>query len=243
MGGVDLCISAKPSPPKATTTRAIIATVLFFMNILSHIDAYNERNGRGRILLQEAVIRIHASKFVYNGDCNVMDTKPLSTDAMNDSPEDFEGMYEINQPLIYKFIFWRTQDKMLAQDLTSSVFEKAWRTRHNFKGGSAKSWLLRIARTTLIDHWRLRKSIVDDEVVSGAIDSHAELGESLDLEMRVEKMHIAVEKLPRQMHEVVELRFIQGLSTRDTAKILGVSEANARVLQFRALKKLRDYLQ
>jgi RNA polymerase sigma-70 factor, ECF subfamily len=175
--------------------------------------------------------------------CNIMSSKPLSNDGMLDSHEDFEGVYENNQPLIYKFIFWRTQDRMLAQDLTGSVFEKAWRTRHNFKGGSARAWLYRIARTTLIDYWRTRKEIAGDEAVSEIVDGHADLGEILDQEIRIDQLRIAVARLPREMRHVVEFRFVRGLSTRETAERLGVSEANARVIQYRALQKLRDYLR
>jgi RNA polymerase sigma-70 factor (ECF subfamily) len=171
-----------------------------------------------------------------------MRKKPLSTSVMSNPPEDFESMYEVNQPLIYKFMFWRTQDKMLAQDLTSSVFEKAWRTRGNFKGGSAKSWLFRIARTTLIDHWRARKDIANDELVSEAMDDRADPGEILDKEMRLDQLRAAVSRLPTEMRQVVELRFVRGLSTRETAERLGLSEANARVIQYRALKKLKGYL-
>jgi RNA polymerase sigma-70 factor (ECF subfamily) len=161
---------------------------------------------------------------------------------MIESPEDFEGMYESNQQLIYQFIFWRTQDMMLAEDLTSSVFEKAWRTRHNFTGGSAKAWLYRIARTTLIDHWRKRVAITDDAVVSEAAADQVDMSEAVDQKLLIDQLRTALTKLPEDMRLAVELRFIQGLSTRDTAKKLGVSEANARVIQYRALKKLRSYL-
>src|ERR1700722_5192744 len=98
-----------------------------------------------------------------------MAKKSLPTSEMIDSTDQFEVMYTSNKPLIYRFMFWRTKDEMLAEDLTRNVFEKTWRTRANFNGGSAKAWLYRIAHTTLIDYWRKNKEIPDDNTISQAV--------------------------------------------------------------------------
>ncbi|HXH27105.1 MAG TPA: RNA polymerase sigma factor, partial [Candidatus Acidoferrum sp.] len=75
------------------------------------------------------------------------------------SADAFEAIYTANAPLIYNFMFWRTRDVMLAEDLTSHVFEKAWRMRTSFRGGSVQAWLYKIAGNTLIDHWRKKKEL------------------------------------------------------------------------------------
>src|SRR5438270_8485297 len=116
----------------------------------------------------------------------VKQTLPIN--PMDDASDDFESMYEANRPLIYRFMFWRTRDEMLAQDLTSSVFEKAWRTRKSFTGGSAKAWLYRIARTTLIDHWRKPKDITDDDFVATVVSQEPALDEALDKHMALAEM-------------------------------------------------------
>jgi RNA polymerase sigma factor (sigma-70 family) len=173
-----------------------------------------------------------------------MSKKPLSTNEMTDTSNDFERMYESNAPLIYRFMFWRTKDEMLAQDLTSNVFEKAWRTRTSFTGGSAKAWLFRIARTTLIDHWRKIKDLPDDgHIIAEAVSDNADLDQAFDQQMAVAELQKAVTKLPKGMKGVVELRFIEGKSVRETGMTLHISEANVRVMQYRALQKLRTYLQ
>lgn len=173
-----------------------------------------------------------------------MTKKPLPTSEMVDSSDQFEAMYKSNAPLIYRFMFWRTKDQMLAEDLTSNVFEKAWRTRKSFTGGSAKAWLYKIARTTLIDYWRKKKEVSDDGVViSQAVSDNAEFGETLDRSLAVAGLQKALTKLPKEMYEVVQLRFIEGQSARQIAARLNISEANVRVIQFRALKKLRIYLR
>lgn len=153
-------------------------------------------------------------------------------------------MYRANEPLIHRYMFWRTRDEMLAQDLTSNVFVKAWRTRKNFVGGSARSWLYRIARTTLIDYWRKKKEIPDDGgIVSNVASDTPSLDESLDQSFAREELYRALRRLPPEMYEVIRLRFIKGMPVREVASYLHISEANVRVIQYRALKKLRSYMQ
>ena len=84
---------------------------------------------------------------------------------------------------------------------------------------------------------------MNDEEAAAIVSDNAALDESLDLEMRLQEMERAVARLPRQMEQVVRLRFIEGYSARETAARSGLSEANVRVVQYRALKKLRGYLQ
>jgi RNA polymerase sigma-70 factor (ECF subfamily) len=173
-----------------------------------------------------------------------MAKKSLSKSEMIDSSESFEDIYKSNAPLIYRFMFWRTKDQMLAEDLTSNVFEKAWRTRKSFTGGSAKAWLYKIARTTLIDYWRKKKEVSDDGVVINQARSNAaELDEALDQSLAAVELQKALAKLPKEMYEVVRLRFLEGESARVAAARLNISEANVRVIQYRALKKLRNYLR
>jgi RNA polymerase sigma-70 factor (ECF subfamily) len=171
-----------------------------------------------------------------------MAKKSLSNDEMIDTSDQFEALYESDQPLIYRFMFWRTKDQMLAEDLTSNVFEKAWRTRQNFTGGSTRAWLYRIAHTTLIDYWRKKRDITDEVIVPAAVSDGMALDEALDRSLALTKMRQAVDKLPLDTRQVVRLRFIEGCSARQTAEQLSLSEANVRVIQYRALKKLRKYL-
>jgi RNA polymerase sigma-70 factor (ECF subfamily) len=173
-----------------------------------------------------------------------MAKKTLPTSEMADPSEDFEALYESNAPLIYRFMFWRTKDRMLAEDLTSHVFEKAWRSRASFKGGSAKAWLHRIARNTLVDHWRKRQELlVEDPAVLDIASQEKQPGEIMDLEILADDLRSALSLLPKDMRQVVESRFIDGLSARQTGQKLGITEANVRVIQYRGLRKLREHMQ
>jgi RNA polymerase sigma-70 factor, ECF subfamily len=166
----------------------------------------------------------------------------LSNEEM-DEAEDFTVAYQSHATPIYRFLYWRTGDHSLAEDLTSTVFERAWRTRRSFHGGSQRAWLQRIARNVLIDHWRKRQAIPSDDIehlreAATITDSSAQL----DQAMLVERLQQALAKLPSEMQQVVRLRFMAGLSAKRVGHILQLSEGNVRIIQYRALRKLRKYL-
>ncbi len=170
-----------------------------------------------------------------------MDGKSLPTKDMLKPEEDFGVAYEAYAEPLYRFFYWRTRDTKLSEDLTSTVFEKAWRSRSSFHSGSLRPWLYRIARNLLIDHWRVKKDVLmtnEDSLVNPTDDA----SETLDKQMMVERLHEVLDKLPFEMHSVVYLRFMEGLSSQQISRILGISESNVRVIQYRALKKMRHSL-
>lgn len=173
-----------------------------------------------------------------------MGKESLHNTDMLESSEDFETAYETYANDVYRFMLWRTQNNELSQDLTSHVFEKAWRARTSFQGGSVKAWLYRIARNTLVDHWRKKQElIVEDTDTLQENIVNDDTAEALDKEAELQKLRQAIAGLPTEMRAVVKLRFISNLSSREVAKQLHMSEGNVRVIQYRALKKLRERLK
>ena len=168
---------------------------------------------------------------------------PLDSEEMMQTADEFGATYETHATPIYKFFYWRTRDAALAEDLTSSVFEKAWRSRANFHGGSRRAWLQRIARNLLIDHWRKHKDIYSEDVESlSEAEPTADTSARLDRAIEIEHLQVAVTRLSETMREVVRLRFIEGLSARQVGQRLQLTENNVRIIQYRALRQLRKYL-
>jgi RNA polymerase sigma-70 factor, ECF subfamily len=173
-----------------------------------------------------------------------MSRDTLHTEEMLESSDDFTAAYESHAKPIYRFLYWRTGDADLSEDLTSSVFEKAWRSRRSFRGGSVQAWLYRIARNLLTDHWRKKKDLLSDDIdrFPEAVTTDT-ISTEIDHALAQRTLQQALARLPEDMCSVVQLRFIERLSAKQTAKRLGLSESNVRVLQYRALRKLRSYLE
>jgi RNA polymerase sigma-70 factor (ECF subfamily) len=170
-----------------------------------------------------------------------MTKQPLDTNEMIEATDDFETAYTAHADRIYRFLFWRTRDSQLSEDLTSSVFEKAWRARVSFQGGSVQAWLYRIARNVLTDHWRKKKEVAVEDIDKFA-DERASADQAFGATIQLEQLQAALAKLPSDQQHVINLRFIEGQSAKVVAAHLHVSEGNVRIMQYRALKRLRKYL-
>lgn len=172
-----------------------------------------------------------------------MDNESLNKEEMLESSDNFETAYESHSKAIYRFLFWRTKDVQLSEDLTSSTFEKAWTSRKSFHGGSEQAWLFRIARNILIDHWRKKKELFVEDTDALQENLQPSTEELMDKKTLLKDLRKALDTLPDDMHSVVTMRFIEGLSCKQVAKNMNLSESNVRVMQYRALKKLKEQLK
>lgn len=160
-----------------------------------------------------------------------------------DPAQEFEKAYLNYADKIYRFLYWQTRDQALAEDLTGEAFSRAWRRWDSYRGGSMQAWLFQIARNLLIDYRRKKKEVPLDD--SGAIIGSLEQESLAAKHARADeiwRMHKAIDQLPDNLRGVTVLRFIEELSVREVAEVLGLSEGNVRVLQFRALRQLRGAL-
>ena len=155
-------------------------------------------------------------------------------------------LYDQNHEGVFRFLWSRTRDRQLAEDLTSEVFVRMVSALQDYdqRGFAIRVWLFRIARNLLTDHFR--KQAGQPEAGSDAEEStfmEPDLVEDqVDMKISKENLLSAIEKISQTHQEVVVLRFINGLSIKDTAKILDKSVSSVKALQHRGLLALRAVL-
>lgn len=150
-------------------------------------------------------------------------------------------MYNTYADDIFRYLLVHVQDRQLAEDLTADTFTKAWTRLDNFDFKQPRPWLYKIAKNTMTDHWRKKHTDSLDEELEIVSDQDS-LEDQLDKQLSKEKLQKAIATLPTEMRSVVTLRFMLGYSARKTAESLGTTEGNVRVVQYRALKKLKGLL-
>ena len=82
---------------------------------------------------------------------------PTCTTQQRDEPgiQGFQALYEENLVSVYRFVFKSLRNREEAEDLTSQIFLKALRCLNpEHSAQSARSWLFKIAHTTIADYWR-----------------------------------------------------------------------------------------
>jgi RNA polymerase sigma-70 factor (ECF subfamily) len=171
------------------------------------------------------------------------DALPAQTETPLDAPT-LETLYERHVRSIYRFIYSKVGNREEAEDLTSQVFLKAVRGIDSSRDVlSAQGWLFQVARTTIADHWRsvyqLRANSLDDLLDAG-LELPAEEQARTDTGATDRRVERILAQLPERYREVLTYRFLRNYSIKETAIALGISEANVKVIQFRALKKASE---
>lgn len=139
---------------------------------------------------------------------------------------------------VFGYLAYLTRDRGQAEDLASSTFEKALRLWERFdpERGSARTWLLGIARTTALDWFRA-------EARRRRREEAAALPERVD-EVFVEGLSPALEAalatLSAGEREVLALRVVLELDGDATARVLGISPTAVSTRLSRALKRLEE---
>ena len=147
---------------------------------------------------------------------------------------DWEAIYRDNVTWVYRLMFGKVGNQPDAEDLTAEVFMTALKPlRVTATVPEIRAYLRATARTVLASYWgeRMGRAIttIDTDVPE---DIEPEVGPS-DAPNRVESL---LRQLPDNYRRVLELRFLHAHSVREAARAMGVSVANAKVLQHRALR-------
>ena len=146
---------------------------------------------------------------------------------------------------IYAYLRRLCGSKQDAEDLTQQTFFKVWASLDGFKGRSKFStWLHRIAYNTYID-WQRGNSSTQfnaDQWWQECIDQNPGPFANLAKRQLARQLYGAVDQLDEDKKHVVHLHYYQGLSIRETAKVLGIATSTVKYRLRGVFKILREKL-
>jgi len=166
--------------------------------------------------------------------------------AQDGETEAFGRLYDHYSDTVYRYIYYRVGSKATAEDLTSETFLRALRRIGTFtwQGRDFGAWLVTIARNLVADHFkssRFRLEVTTGEMLD-ANEVERSPEDSVLESLSNEALLTAVRKLNPQQQECVTLRFLQGLSVAETARVMGKNEGAIKTLQYRAVRTLARLL-
>ncbi len=172
--------------------------------------------------------------------------KVLIEQAQNGDETAFGELYEVYSNRLYAFIFSKTTHKQTAEDLLQEVLVKIWKALPNYQDKQVQfsSWLYAIANNHIKDHYRSTARRPQTTELIENIDKTS----NIDLEETVNKQYVAnklvclLDGLPDNYRQVVECRFINDLSVAETAHITQKTQLSVRVMQTRAIYKLKKLM-
>ncbi|MCZ7571655.1 MAG: sigma-70 family RNA polymerase sigma factor [Ardenticatenaceae bacterium] len=160
----------------------------------------------------------------------------------------FAQLYRAHVEAIYGYLYRRTGDVALAEDLTAATFEAAWRDigRFEWRGVPFRAWLYRLAGTRLAMHRRRARLIQwlplgllrGDEAVD-RLGAHPAADEHVEAADDFASLRRALARLSATDQEVLGLLFLAELPRDEVAAALGCSRDALYTRTHRALKRLR----
>lgn len=172
------------------------------------------------------------------------DVEALFYRAKDGDGQAWGELFEIYADDIYRYAYVKLTNVMDAQDVAAETFKKVWLNLKNMQYDNFRAYLYKVAHNLIIDNYRTnnKKIIVNENLLASIVDE-SELPEvQVANKQEAALLHSALKKLPKDFSQVLQCRFMEELSVSESAKVLGRSQIWVRVVQFRALKKLREFL-
>jgi RNA polymerase sigma-70 factor (ECF subfamily) len=176
----------------------------------------------------------------------------LIADAQKGKVDAFNELVLTYQSQVYNLAYRIMGDPASAADATQDAFVSAYQSLSRFRGGSFKSYLLRIVSNRCYDELRRRKrrpvtSFEDAEVDEDANPMLINGGEGPEeYAERQEVAHVlqaGIDTLPPDQRVTLVLSDVQGMGYQEIAEVMEVSLGTVKSRLARARSKLRDYLR
>ena len=158
----------------------------------------------------------------------------------------FATLYRRYLDRVYAYAFYQLEDHHDAEDATERIFMAAMAALPDFRdeGATFRAWLFRVAHNTIANAHRARARR-RTEPLPEPFDRAAPNADPAGLVARADELRTvlrAVAALPEDRRQVVLLRFVDGLSSREIGQVLDRTPGAVRVLLHRALRDLAERL-
>lgn len=164
----------------------------------------------------------------------------------------FAQVYDAYSEAVYRFIYLKVPTVQDAEDLTAETFLKVWHyvkdnKKDNKRVRQLQAFIYQVARNVVIDFYRRRghvhlESIDDaDIVIADRVDLTLE--EKMALKGEMESVEHALRQLKDSYREVIVLHYLNELSLKEIARVIGKNPGATRVLLHRALKAVKEILK
>jgi RNA polymerase sigma-70 factor, ECF subfamily len=154
-------------------------------------------------------------------------------------------LYKSYFPRVYRYMLARTGNVGDAEDLTEDVFIRVLDALERFEWRQApfSAWLFRIAHNAIVSHQRRdgARGKVGPLLPTLPMKTPGP-EEAVEARLALEEVMRATRNLPEAQRRVITLRFGAGLSVAETARALGKGEGNVKVIQHKAIAKLKEML-
>lgn len=169
----------------------------------------------------------------------------LVQEVQNGNKNSFWNIYDILLPNIYNFVYYKVQQKELAEDLTEEVFIKVWDNLSKFKFSDNipfSAWVYRIAWNLIIDYFRKYKNEIPMDEEFDVEDNNCTIEDfrnETENSYNQKVLSKALSKLNIDQRDVIIFKYVNDLDYWEISIIMWKPEWTIRQLHSRAIKNLK----
>ena len=157
-----------------------------------------------------------------------------------DKQKKYENLVHAYSSWLYRYAYWISGDRSVAEDLVQETFLRAWRFLDSLKEeAAAKSWLTTIVRRENARRFE-RKQLEYSDV---EMDTIPATQSDFDARPEVLALRIALKNLPANHREPLILQVIEGYTLEDIAEIMSLPRNTVATRLHRARQKLKHQLE
>jgi RNA polymerase sigma-70 factor (ECF subfamily) len=165
--------------------------------------------------------------------------------ARNGDLESIEEICASTWEPLYRYIYYKVQNREEAEDITQETFVKA--ISYMQKGSTSiekyVSFLKTVSLNVIRDKWRKKKRRGTDINLDDVNPEVISLEDSTEISAQRELIKDALGRLSEEQRKVIELRILKGYTVIETARNMNKTEGAVRALQYRALQALSIILR
>lgn len=160
---------------------------------------------------------------------------------MEDHQQSFLKAYEEHSDALFRYCFFKLNDRDRALDLLQDTFTKTWQYLAEGKEiDNLKAFLYRTANNQIIDEYRRKKAVSLDAMQEDGFDPEFTGESSYFDRLDGERALALLKHIPADYRDTLFMRYVEGLELREIALILGESENTVSVRIHRGIRKLKD---
>lgn len=157
--------------------------------------------------------------------------------------EQFLETYDKHSDAIFRFCYFKLSDHEKAEEVTQEAFTRTWEyIQKDKKVENLRAFVYRVAKNIIVDYYRKHKEISLDQLHDQGFDpslwEHMRWGDMVD----GTRIIGIIKRLDEKYREVLLLRYVNNLSVKEIAEIVGERENHISVRLHRGLKQLKGIL-
>lgn len=177
----------------------------------------------------------------HTGECQKLSSEQLAKLCQAGCSDSFEHLVRLNAGRIYNFVYQMVGNRADAEDLTQETFVKVYQNLSRYDSAcSFAPWLFAIARRTVVNHYRQRVNHEPLPEEIGTDERHPALAME-QRDMQISLWNLA-RKLKKSQYEALWLRYGEGFSVAEVARVMHTNSIYVKVLLHRARSRLAKAL-